>query len=442
MPSESIVNKTEFQRRRQRLMKAMGRGSVAIVPAAEIQIRNRDADYPFRQDSDFYYLTGFAEPEAVAVLIPGRKQGAYVLFSRARDPLMETWHGRRAGQKGALEHYGADQAYAIDELDELMPELLDGCDTLYYTLGGRPDYDHQVIHWLTTMREKARAGVKPPATITALDPLLHEQRLFKSKAEVQAMRRAAQVSAQAHTRAMLSCRPGQYEYQVEAELLHEFRLHGCVPAYNSIVGGGENGCILHYVENNAVLKAGDLLLIDAGAEYQHYAGDITRTFPINGRFTPEQRALYDVVLKAQLAAIEQVRPGRRWNDPHDTAVRVLTQGLVKLGLLKGSVAGLIKDEAYRKFYMHRTGHWLGMDVHDVGDYKEKEQWRRLRPGMVLTVEPGLYIAPGSKGVAKRWWGIGIRIEDDVLVTARGCEVLTRGVVKDPDAIEALMARSR
>ncbi len=429
---------TEYARRRKHLMQMMGPGSIAIIPAAVEKIRNSDTHYPFRQDSDFRYLTGFPEPEAVAVLIPGRKQGEFIVFNRERDVTMEIWNGRRAGQEGAVSEYGADDAFPINDIDEILPGLLEQVDRVFYTMGTHPEFDHRLIGWVNTLRAQVRKGTHAPAEFVTLEHILHDMRLVKSKAELDVMRKAARISAGAHCRAMKLCRPGMNEYEVEAELLHEFHRNGGEPAYTSIVGGGANACVLHYVENNAPLKDGDLLLVDAGMELDGYASDITRTFPVNGRYSEEQRAVYEVVLKAQYAAIDQVRAGKHWNDPHDAAVKSLTQGLVKLGLLKGSVSQLIKTEAYRKFYMHRTGHWIGMDVHDVGDYKVDDQWRTLEPGMVLTIEPGLYIAPGTKGVHKRWWGIGIRIEDDVLVTKGDPEILSAAVPKEPDEIEALM----
>lgn len=431
---------TEFHKRRLRLLNMLEPDSIAILPAAPERTRSRDVEHPYRPDSDFYYLTGFAEPEAIVVLIPGRRQGQFVLFCRERDPLMETWNGRRAGLDGAVAHYGADDAFPIGDVDDILPGLMENKERVYYSMGNHPDLDQRMIEWLNRVRRKARAGVHAPGEFISLDHLLHEMRLIKSGAEIQAMKKAAKVSAAAHCRAMQVCKPGMMEYQLEAELLHHFMVNGCRhPAYPAIVGGGENGCILHYTENESELKDGDLLLIDAGGEYDNYAADITRTFPVNGKFTAAQKALYEVVLKAQYAAIEQVQPGNHWDAPHQAAVKALTKGLIKLGILKGTPAKLIKAEAYRRFYMHRTGHWLGMDVHDVGDYKVDGQWRELEPGMVLTVEPGLYIAPGSKGVAKKWWGMGIRIEDDVRVTRNGHEVLTSGVPKAVAEIEALMA---
>ncbi|MGM0594414.1 MAG: Xaa-Pro aminopeptidase [Pseudomonadota bacterium] len=436
------MNKTEFARRRKRLMQAMGRESIAILPAAPVRPRNRDVEYPYRPDSDFFYVTGFPEQEAVAVLVPGREHGEYILFCRENDPQMETWNGRRAGLEGAMERYGADDAFPITDIDEILPGLLENRERVFYAMGCNPDLDRQVMEWINLLRKKSRAGVHTPGEFVALDHLLHDMRLYKSAAEAKTMRKAAQIAAKAHKRAMRRCKPGMAEYQLEAEIQHECMYHGArFQAYPPIVGGGANGCILHYTENEAALKEGELVLIDAGCEYGYYASDITRTFPVNGRFSKAQRELYEVVLEANYAAIEQVKPDNHWNMPHEAALKVLTRGLVKLGLLKGRIDTLIKKEAYRQFFMHRTGHWLGMDVHDVGDYKVGDQWRVLEPGMVLTIEPGLYVTP-AKGIAKKWWNTGIRIEDDVLVTKEGCEVLSKGVPKEPDEIEVLMAGSK
>lgn len=430
------MRKDEFARRRRQLMKMMGRGAIAILPAAPEKVRNSDVLYHYRPDSDFFYVSGFAEPESVAVLVPGRAAAEYVLFVRERDPARETWDGRRAGPEGATADYGADDAFPITDIDDILPGLMEQCPRVYYTMGLHPEFDQRVIGWVNSL--KARAGASSPLEFIALDHLLHDMRLYKSRAELNAMRTSARIAVAAHERAMRFTRPGRKEYQVMAELLHEFRSNDADISYHPIVGGGANTCILHYHENSEELRDGDLLLIDAGCEYELYASDITRTFPVNGRFTPEQRAVYDVVLQAQYAAIEQTRPGNDWNQPHLAAVKVITQGLVKLGLLKGRVSTLIKAGAYRPFFMHRTGHWLGMDVHDVGDYRVGGQWRTLEPGMVLTVEPGIYIPAGMKGVPKRWWNIGVRIEDDVLVTAAGNEVLTGALVKEADDIERLM----
>lgn len=430
---------SEFTRRRKQLMRMMGHDSIAILPTALEKIRNRDAEYPYRADSDFYYLTGFPEPEAVLVLVPGRKHGETILFVRDRDPERETWTGRRAGPEGACEFYGADDAFPIGDIDDILPGLLENRERVFYTMGVHPDFDAHVIGWVSAIREASRSGQRAPNEFVSLEHLLHDMRLYKSAAEIKAMKMAAKIACTAHRRAMQICKSGLWEYQVEAEFSHEFRSNGCQHAYNPIVGGGANGCILHYNENNAVLNDGELLLIDAGAEYDCYASDITRTFPVNGRFSKPQRELYELVLAAQAAAIAKIKPGTHWDAPHVAAVKVLTTGLVKLGLLKGQVSKLIKDAAYKRFYMHRTGHWLGMDVHDVGDYKVGDAWRILEPGMVMTVEPGLYIPAGSKGVAKKWWNIGIRIEDDVVVTKTGCEVITHDAPKTVAEIEAVMA---
>ncbi|MGD2137440.1 MAG: Xaa-Pro aminopeptidase [Gammaproteobacteria bacterium] len=433
------MGRKEFTRRRRQLMRMMGRDSIAIIPAAPECIRNRDVEYPYRPDSDFYYLSGFGEPEAVAVLVPGREHGEYLLFCRERDPKMETWTGRRAGTAGAVEVFGADDAFPICDIDDVLPGLLESRERVFYTMGAFPDFDKRIIEWVNRIRQGARAGSRTPDEFIALEHLLHDMRLYKSRSEARVMRTAARTACKAHRRAMQFCKPGMHEYEIEAELLHEFRRAGMVSAYPSIVGGGENGCVLHYTANSGRLNDGDLLLIDAGAEYDCYASDVTRTFPVNGRFSAPQKALYEVVLAAQAAAIRQVRAGNHWNAPHTAAVRALTRGLLRLGLLKGKAAGLIRQEAYRRYYMHRTGHWLGMDVHDVGDYKVGGEWRVLEPGMVLTVEPGLYIPSGSRGVARKWWGTGIRIEDDVLVTKSGPEVLSDAVPKTVAGIEALMA---
>ena len=433
-----MITQKEFSRRRRQLMRMMGRNSIAILPAAPAQTRNRDVEHPFRQDSDFQYLTGFSEPDAIAVIIPGRSHGEYLLFCRERDPVMETWTGRRSGTRGAVDEFNADDAFPVSDVDEILPGLLENCDRVFYTMGCYPEFDRRIMDWVKRLRAASRSGSRAPDEFIALDHLLHDMRLYKSRSEVRVMRSAAKTACRGHRRAMQVCRPGMHEYEIEAELLHEFRRVNMVPAYPGIVGGGENGCILHYTDNNAQLQDGDLLLIDAGAEYDCYASDVTRTFPVNGKFSPAQKSLYEVVLAAQTAAIRQVKPGNHWNAPHLAAVRALTRGLIKLGILKGRPAALIKNEAYRRFYMHRTGHWLGMDVHDVGDYKVGGEWRVLEPGMTLTVEPGVYIPAGSRGVARKWWNIGIRIEDDVLVTKDGNEVLSDCAPKTVSDIEAWM----
>jgi len=434
------MDKKEFPRRRKRLMDMMGDDSVTILPTSPQRTRSRDTLYSFRPDNDFYYLTGFPEPEAVAVLIPDRHHGEFVLFCRERDPKVEAWDGPRAGLEGACEVYGADDAFPIEDMDDILPGLLEDRERIYYTMGNEQSFDQRVVGWVNQVRKRVRSGVSAPDEFISLHHILHELRLYKSRQEIKTMRKAANIAAVAHMRAMRACKPGLMEYQIEAELLHEF-MHKDArsPAYASIVGGGANACILHYIDNNAELRDGELLLIDAGAEYDCYASDITRTFPVNGEFTPAQRDIYELVLAAQYAAIEQVQPGNHWNDPHEAAVAVLTRGLLDLGILKGRVKSLIKNKTYEKYYMHRTGHWLGMDVHDVGDYKLDGEWRMLEPGMTLTIEPGLYF-PQKRGLAKKWWNIGIRIEDDVLVTKDGHEVLSKRVPKEAHEIEALMAK--
>ncbi|MCS5566289.1 MAG: Xaa-Pro aminopeptidase [Methylococcales bacterium] len=434
------MEKSEFKRRRKEFIRMVGAGNIAVIASAPVSQRNRDVEYPYRQDSDFYYLTGFEESGALAVFVPGRRPAEYILFCREMDETMALWIGRNAGLKGAREEFGADDAFPIDDVDDILPGLMENRDKVFYPMGRDNHLDQQLLDYVRQLRDQVRSGVSAPMEFVSLEHLLHEMRLYKSPAEQNLMRKAAQVSAKAHVRAMQATRPGLYEYQVEAELMHEFTSNGMrFPAYPSIVAGGNNACVLHYTENRDPLQEGSLLLIDAGAEHQNYAADITRTFPISGRFSEAQRALYQLVLDAQLAAIEQVRPGSHWNDPHDAAIRVLTRGLIELGLLQGRLASLIKDESYKKFYMHRTGHWLGMDVHDVGDYKVDGKWRLLEPGMVLTVEPGLYVAADCKDVDQKWRGIGIRIEDDVLVTQGGCEVLSANVPKTVSEIEQLMA---
>jgi Xaa-Pro aminopeptidase len=429
-------SKIHAQHRRQ-LMRMMGENSIAILPSAPVLLRNRDVEHGFRQDSDFYYLSGFPEPESVIVMAPGRKQGQYILFCRERDRKKETWDGRRYGPEGAVDYFGADDAFPITDLEDILPGLMEHCESVYYTIGLNPEFDKHVMNCVNNLRSKSRGGTQVPYEFVSLDYLLHDMRLFKHRDELRMMRKASKISVQAHINAMKACRPGMYEYELEAELLYQFQRNGAGWAYPSIVGGGANSCILHYTENNEALNDGEMVLIDAGAEYQGYAADITRTFPVNGRFNIAQREIYELVLEAQEAAIKKVKPGNHWNDPHQAAVRVLTRGMVELGLLKGDVKSLIREGGYSKFYMHRTGHWLGMDVHDVGDYKVDDEWRLLEKGMVLTVEPGLYIPAGTRGV-KRWWNIGVRIEDDVAVTRDGHEVLSAGLPRSCEEIEAVM----
>ncbi|MDB5776394.1 MAG: pepP [Herbaspirillum sp.] len=427
-------------------MQAQG-GGVAIIPTAPEVMRNRDADYPYRHDSYFYYLSGFTEPEAVLVLIAG-KQNKSILFCRDKNLEREIWHGFRYGPDVAREKFGFDEAFPIEQLDSEMPGLLSDAGAVFYTLGQNEKRDAQLQNWLQGVRALSRSGVEAPAGIYDVQRLLDTMRLIKDSTEIAAMTRAGEISAAAHCRAMRMARPGLREYQLEAELLHEFRYNGAqAPAYGSIVATGANACVLHYAAGNAELKDGDLVLIDAGCEFDSYASDITRTFPANGRFSPPQRTLYDIVLAAQTAAIAQTRPGKNFMDGHDAAVRVLAQGMLDTGLLSsdkfGSLDDVIAGGAYRRFYMHRTGHWLGMDVHDAGDYRNagptgsERAWRTLESGMVTTVEPGIYVRPADD-VPEQYWNIGIRIEDDALVTPDGCRILSNGVPNKADEIETLM----
>ena len=439
----SHIPKSEYARRRKALMAQMVPNSIAILPAAAVAIRNRDVEHVYRQDSDFQYLSGFPEPEAVIALIPGREHGEDVPFGRERNAERELWDGLRAGQEGAVRDFGADDAFPISDIDDILPGLIEGRDRVYSSIGSHPEFDRHLMDWINSIRSKARLGAQPPNEFEALDHLLHDMRLYKSAAEIKVMRRAADISARAHVRAMQACRAGLHEYSLEAELDYEFRKGGAkMPAYGSIVAAGRNACILHYQQNDAVLRDGDLVLIDAGCEIECYASDITRTFPVSGRFSPEQKAIYELVLEAQQAAFAAIGPDKHWNQAHEATVQVITQGLVRLGLLKGEVDELIARDAHRAFYMHRAGHWLGLDVHDVGEYKVGGEWRVLEPGMTLTVEPGIYIAPDNLSVAKKWRGIGVRIEDDVVVTKKGCEILTGAVPKSVADIEALMATAR
>ncbi|MBC7474695.1 MAG: Xaa-Pro aminopeptidase [Candidatus Sericytochromatia bacterium] len=430
-----------FDQRRKKFVEQMG-GGVAVFRSAPEYIRNNDAHYKYRQDSDFYYLTGFAEPNCVAVFAPEHPEHQYILFVRPRDPERETWDGKRAGVEGAVSQYGADIAYSIDEIDTILPKYIKNTDQLYYAIGNNPEFDPKIIDLIVSLRRKGRLGEFAPSTITDTGKIVHEMRLIKSSEEIELMKKANYVSFQAHIEAMKATKPGMYEFEVESVIDNQFKKHGAnAPAYNSIVGTGANATILHYVENNAQLKDGDLLLIDAGAECDFYAGDITRTFPVNGKFTKAQKDVYEVVLESQLEAIKMVKPGTRFVDVHNRAVEVLTEGMVKIGLLKGNVQDLIKDETYKKFYMHKTGHWLGMDVHDVGKYfTNNSESRPLEAGMVLTVEPGLYINENTEGVPSEYLGIGIRIEDDILVTETGSYNLSAAVPKQVAEIESLMAR--
>jgi len=430
----------EMKLRRKELMAQMEPNSIALLASTPAQGRNGDAEYLYRQNSDFYYLTGFIEKNALLALIPGRKQGEVVLFCQERDKQKELWTGILLGPDAACQELGVDDAFPIADIDDILPGLIEGRDRVYYAMGREDHFDNRVMDWVKVIRNKAKMGAHSPGEFLVLDHLLHELRLIKSSKEIKLMQQAAKISAEGHRRAMAYCKPGVREYELEAELLYAFTRNGSrAPAYVSIVGAGDNACVLHYDVNNAEVKDGDLVLIDAGCEYEYYASDITRTFPANGRFSPEQKAIYEIVLEAQLAAIEAVTPGIPWDQPHNVSVKIITQGLVRLGLLKGRVSQLIKNEAYKEFYMHRVGHWIGMDVHDVGDYKINDVWRLLEPGMVTTIEPGIYISPDNKKVAKKWRGIGIRIEDDVLVTKTARKILSIGIPKTVEEIESFMA---
>lgn len=419
-------------------MRMIGKDAIAILAAAPVCYRNGEVPYAYRQDSHFHYLTGFPEPEAVAVLVPGRAHAEYLLFVRERDVLRESWDGPRAGTEGAILRYGADDAFPIDDIDDILPGLIEQRSQVVYSMGSHHDFDAQVLGWVNSLRGDARRRSERAREFVALTHVLDDMRLYKSRAEQSSLRRAAQIAVGAHRRAMRFARPGRMEYEVMAEVVHEFRSHNADMSYTPIVGGGANTCVMHYRDNNQRLCEGDLLLLDAGCEHDYYASDITRTFPVNGRFTTAQRAVYEVVLDAQTAAIDKVRAGNHWNEPHEAAVRAITAGLVKLGLLKGSPARLIKEHAYMPYFSHRTGHWLGIDVHDVGDYKVGGEWRVLEAGMALTVEPGIYIRPSSR-VPKEFWNIGIRIEDDVLVTQGAPDVLSGALEKTPEAIERLVS---
>jgi Xaa-Pro aminopeptidase len=432
----ATIDSGVYQQRRARFAAAM-RAGIAIVPTAPERTRNRDAHYPYRFDSYFYYLTGFREPEAIAVIVAG-EQPRSILFCRDKNPEREVWDGFRYGPAAAQATLGFDEAHSLTQLDALMPGLIADRGALYCHLGADAAWDARVTGWLNHVRGLARSGVTAPTEIQDAHALLDEMRLIKGPEELAVMRRAAGITAGAHRRAMRAARPGRNEYEIEAELVHEFRRHGAqAPAYTPIVAGGERACVLHYVQNDGVLKDGDLLLVDAGCELDGYAADVTRTFPVNGRFSAPQREVYELVLAAQAAAIAAVKPGNPWDAPHRAAVNVLAQGMIDLKLLSGSLAEVVETEAYRQFYMHRTGHWLGLDVHDAGDYMRDKQWRALMPGMVLTVEPGCYIRPGA-GVPERFAGIGVRIEDDVAVTPAGAEVLTRDAPKSAADIEVYM----
>jgi len=440
MGSGKKISQREFAARRKELMALMESNSIAILPSAEMVGRNNDVDYQFRQNSDFHYLTGFNEPESVFVLVPGREHGECLLFCQERDPLKEQWHGKITGPERAMQLYGIDDAFPVADIDDILPGLIEGKSKLYYSLGSHREFDARILGWVNSISSNQQTGAKPPGEFIQLEHYLHELRLFKSKQEIAVMKQAAAITASGHRRLMERLEPGVYEYQLEAELIHEFMNDGArSTAYPSIVGSGNNGCILHYTQNDEQVKKGDLVLVDAGCEYEYYASDVTRTFPASGKFSKAQEQIYNIVLAAQEAAIDTIKPGNHWNQPHEAAVAVITRGLLALDLLQGEVEELIETEAYRKFYMHRTGHWLGLDVHDVGEYRIENAWRVFEPGMVTTVEPGIYISEDLDDVPAKYRGIGIRIEDDVLVTKTGHDVLTRAIPKTVAELERLMA---
>ncbi|MCC5049104.1 aminopeptidase P N-terminal domain-containing protein [Xanthomonas campestris] len=436
------IGAAEYARRRKQLMQMAGEQAILILPAAPERVRSHDTHYPYRQDSDFWYLSGFPEPEAVLVLVPGRKHGETILFCRERDAEREAWDGPRAGQEGAVAQYGMDDAYPIDDVDEILPGLLEGRSRVYYHFGRDVDFDLKLIGWLKRVREQVRHGAQPPHEFLELGHLLHEQRLFKSRDEIALMQQAADISVRAHRAAMRLARPGVHEYQLQAEIEREFRAADAWPAYGSIVGTGSNACVLHYRANNARSRDGELVLVDAGAEYRGYAADITRTFPVNGRFSAAQRALHDLVGAAQAAALAQAQPGIAYEAGHLAAVQALTEGLLRLGLLKGTLERNLAEGHYKRFYRHKTGHWLGLDVHDVGEYRLAGESRLLEPGMVFTIEPGLYVSADDTSVDAKWRGIGIRTEDNVLITADSHRVLTDALARSADEIEAEMAGLR
>jgi Xaa-Pro aminopeptidase len=429
-----MTNSTEYRQRREQLMAKIGSGT-AIFRSAPMAVMHNDVEYAYRQDSDFFYLTGFNEASAVAVIAPHHEEHKFILFVQPKDPEKETWHGYRAGVEGAKELYGADEAFPIAELTEKLPKYLEQADRIYYHFGRDRAFNLTVLHhWQRLMATYPKRGTGPTA-IEDSNIILHPMRLVKSETELALMRKAANISVAAHNRAREFAKPGKYEYEIQAEIEHTFGSNGGTSAYPSIVASGQNSCVLHYIENNCQIQKHDLLLIDAGCACGYYNADITRTFPVSGKFTPEQKIIYDLVLQAQLQAISQVYPGNPYSKIHETAVRVLVEGLMDLQLLVGDIEEIIKEEKYKPFYMHRTGHWLGLDVHDVGVYQYGENPQLLQPGQVLTVEPGIYISPhikpveGQPEVPEQWRGIGIRIEDDVLVTIDDREVLTAGVPK-------------
>ena len=428
--------KNNFSERRLQLSNKVLDDSAIIVSSALVKSRISDTDYAYRQDSNFYYLSGYEEPDSLILIRPNHDKEKFIIFCRDRDPLREQWDGFRTGQDGAIQEYQADNAYSINSIDQMMPELLAGVKNIYFSMSAPCGVDLKISQWVEDIRKNTRAGAEPPHNLLSLDSILHEMRLIKEDHEMDLMKQAADITTEAHIRAMQAVTPGMYEYQLEAEYLYAFNKNGArSAAYNSIVGGGNNSCILHYVENNAELKDGDLVLVDAGCEYKYYASDVTRTFPVNGKFSPEQKEIYSIVLEAHKQSMEQAKPGNKWNLMHEKSVEVIVEGLLDLGLLKGTKDQVIENGDYSKFYMHRIGHWLGMDVHDVGGYKQDGDWRDLEKGMVMTIEPGIYILDSLEDVDDKWKGIGVRIEDDIVVTGSGFEVLTPNVPRTIEEVE-------
>jgi Xaa-Pro aminopeptidase len=434
-----VIKQKEYARRRRQLIRMAGEDSIIILQAAPASLRNNDVYYPYRQDSDFLYLTGFREQDALLLMIPEKKGGKCILFCRDRDPEREMWDGRMVGLEAAVSEYGMDEAYDIKQLEGRLRDYLHDRERIYHDLGRDPLFDQRLIGWLNEFRGETRKTFHAPEEIHALDHMLHDMRVYKSREELSAMRHSARVAIEAHELAMQICEPGMNEADIHASLMHTFTRHQCEPSYLPIVGGGANACVLHYIANNDVLHDGDLLLIDAGAEYDGYASDITRTFPVNGKFSPEQRQLYDIVLAAQAAAFEKARAGNQWVDVHNAAIRVAAEGMIDLGVLEHGLEEELESERYKHFYVHKTGHWLGLDVHDVGEYTIDGHSRQLEPGMVLTVEPGIYIHPEESSVAECWRGVGIRIEDNVVISNDEPLILTDSLARTADEIEQLMA---
>ena len=430
----------EYKKRRNKLSRMIGKDGIAILPTAPSKNRSRDTYYPYRPDSDFFYFTGFSEPDALMILAPGRPEGEFILLVRPKDPLKEIWDGHMEGLIGAKRNFDANQSYKIEDLIAVLTDVFPNRQKIFYTLGNQNDYDKKVIDTFNQVRANQRRGGVVPNEVVSLEPIIHDMRLVKSREEISRMKESARISVEAHYKVMDECKDGVYEYQIQASINHQFGQSGAVPAYDSIVASGNNACTLHYIENKDILKSGDLLLTDAGCEHQMYAADITRTLPVSGTFNEQQKAIYSIVLDTQKKAIESVKPGQTFENIQNNAIINITKGLRKLGLLSGSLKSLIKNEAYKDFYMHGIGHWLGMDVHDVGSYmSDAGKAKKFVPGMVLTIEPGIYISKKNKKVQKSWRGIGVRIEDDVLVTKKGCEVLTGKLSKEINEIEKRMS---